>query len=98
MIAVCVTFTIKSGMIDAFLVPMLENARASVDKEPGCHRFDVCTGGDDPQMVFLYELYSDHDAFAEHQKTDHFLTFNTVAADMIAEKDVRIFGSVTVGA
>ena len=98
MIAVCVTFTIKPGMIGDFMGPMLQNARASVDKETGCHRFDVCTDEVDPQTVFLYELYSDHDAFAEHQQTDHFLEFNTVAADMIAEKEVRVFGSVAEGA
>ena len=97
MIAVCVTFRIKTGMMDAFMEPMLRNARESVANEPGCHRFDVGTDGDDPQTVFLYELYSDHEAFAAHQKTDHFLTFNTITPDLVAEKEVQVFGTVTEG-
>ena len=98
MIAVCVTFRIKPGMMTAFMQPMLDNARASVEKEPGCHRFDVCTDEGSPQTVFLYELYTDQDAFAEHQKTDHFLAFNSIASDMIAEKVVQIYGHVAEGA
>ncbi len=97
MIAVCVTFEIKPGMMQAFMEPMLQNARSSVDNEPGCHRFDVCTDEDNPQMVFLYELYSDHRAFEEHQRTEHFLLFNEISAGVIASKDVRIFGSVAEG-
>jgi quinol monooxygenase YgiN len=97
MIAVCVTFRIKPEMMDEFMEQMLRNARASVENEPGCLRFDVCSDGEDMQAVFLYELYSDHEAFAAHQKTDHFLDFNASADGMIAKKEVRIFDAVSEG-
>jgi len=47
---VTVAFEIRPEAAAAFLPLMLENARASLAKEPGCLRFDVCgedMGGQD---------------------------------------------------
>lgn len=96
MIAVCVTFTIKPGMMDAFLGPMQQQARDAIDKEPGCHRFDICTGAETPQDVFLYELYDDRAAFDVHLDSDHFRAFDARVADMVAEKRVQIFSEVAI--
>ena len=40
-----------------------ENARLSVELEPGCSQFDVCRSKDDPARILLYEVYTDDDAF-----------------------------------
>ncbi len=89
MFAVFVDFRIKPGMIDTFLPLMKDNAVTSVEEEPGCQRFDVVLSGDDPNLVLLYEIYDNPDAFAAHMKTVHFLSFDEAVADMIADKVVR---------
>lgn len=97
MIAVCVTFDIKPGHLDAFLPLMQAQASNSLRDEPECHYFDVCTNGTQPDRVFLYEVYSDRAAFNVHLASDHFKEFDTAVADMIAEKSVEIFGDVSSG-
>ncbi len=94
MFAVVVEFQINPENMAEFLPLMLQNARSSVSEEEGCQQFDVCTDPDRPTEVFLYELYSDAEAFAAHQKMPHYLTFNDAVSDMVASKQVKTYGKV----
>ena len=94
MIAVCVIFDIKSAHWDAFMPLMQAQADRSLKEEEGCQRFDICTAMDGLKRVFLYELYNDRAAFDLHLKSPHFLQFDVDASDMIAAKEVSIFGHV----
>ncbi|MEM9522856.1 MAG: putative quinol monooxygenase [Pseudomonadota bacterium] len=94
MFAVVVTFTLKPGQRDVFMPLMLENALASKRNEPDCHRFDVCTDPAVPDMVLLYELYTDAAAFRRHLDTAHFKDFDAAAAPLVAEKRVLTFSEV----
>lgn len=96
--AVCVTFDIKPGRTQAFLRLMHAQAANSLDREAGCHRFDVCTDGDVADRVFLYELYTDQAAFEAHLQSAHFQTFDAAVGEMIAAKQVSTYESVTLGA
>ena len=58
MLAVCVTFDIKPSRIGSFMPLMIAQAETSLQDEPGCHRFDVCTDPDQSGRVFLYEIYT----------------------------------------
>ncbi len=91
MFVVVVDFTIKDGMMDAFLQLMIENAQKSRETEPGCQLFDVCREGND---IFLYEIYDDRPAFDAHLATDHFKSFDAAVAEMVAHKSVRTFDEV----
>lgn len=93
--AVCVTFQIRENWMEAFMPLMLGNARTSLSEEEGCLQFDVLTDPDRPNEVFLYELYSDRDAFDAHLRSGHFWAFDRAVADMIADKQVRTYGSVS---
>ncbi|MEM7469760.1 MAG: putative quinol monooxygenase [Pseudomonadota bacterium] len=94
MYAVTVTFTIKDGQMGAFLRLMHENARTSLNEEPDCHQFDVCTDPGRAGEVFLYELYRDAEAFQAHLASAHFKAFDAAVADMVADKDVRLYTQV----
>lgn len=94
MYAVTVTFTLKAGQGPRFLPLMLGNAATSLRAEDGCHRFDVCTDPDRPDVVFLYELYTDAAAFQVHLATGHFKTFDAATTDMVLEKQVASYGEV----
>jgi quinol monooxygenase YgiN len=91
MLVVTVDFVIKPGFIAAFRAEMLNNARASRTREPGCRRFDVAFSDTDPALVFLYELYDDAHAFEEHQETAHFREFDERTAGWVDSKKARIF-------
>ncbi|MEO9825194.1 MAG: putative quinol monooxygenase [Paracoccaceae bacterium] len=97
MIAVCVTFDIKPEGMSAFLPLMQTQAQTSLQTEPDCHRFDVCTQSDAQNRVFLYEIYTDRTAFDVHLASDHFKTFDAAVADLIEAKTVAIFDDVFHG-
>lgn len=94
MYAVTVHFSIYEHAIADFLPQMLENARASLREEPGCHRFDVCWNDADPGEIFLYEIYDDRPAFDAHLASSHFLRFDAAVADMVSAKAVKTFERV----
>ena len=73
----------------AVLAEVLANAQTSVAKERGCIQFDVCVDPADPGRVFLYEVYSDREAFEEHLRVEHFEAFDRSAASWVASKAVK---------
>lgn len=87
---VTVTFRIVEGQMERFMPPMLVNAATSLEAEPGCRQFDVCTIADRPDAVFLYEVYDDRAAFEAHLASDHFKVFDAAVAPLIAAKEVLI--------
>ncbi|MBJ6371277.1 antibiotic biosynthesis monooxygenase [Sedimentitalea sp. CAU 1593] len=93
MFAVCVTFELAQDALPAFLPLMRVQARTSLAKEPDCHVFDICvdTG---TNVVLLYELYSDAEAFQAHLGTAHFKEFDVAVTDLVRGKSVRTFPEV----
>jgi quinol monooxygenase YgiN len=83
-----VEFTLNENGAEKFMPMMLANARASLDNEPGCERFDVLHVAGKPHQIILYEIYTDKAAFQAHLKTPHFLEFNAATAPLIKDKRV----------
>ncbi|WP_277977950.1 putative quinol monooxygenase [Pantoea endophytica] len=72
---------------------LLSNAATSL-KEPGCHFFSVSEKPNKElcQTEFLlYEEYSDMEAFHEHLKTSHFLSFDDQTSAMLKSKNVAFY-------
>lgn len=86
-----VDFRVHAPHVQAFAQAMAANARASLEDEPGCRRFDVCTDPADPGLFFLYELYDDEAAVAAHMRSPHFLAFDKASAAWVQTKSVRRF-------
>jgi len=97
MFVVTVRFTIKPGQEDGFHAAILDQARNSLRLEAECHQFDVCRSPERAGEVFLYELYTDAEAFDAHQKTEHFAAFGARVADMVEEKTVQTWERVEDG-
>jgi quinol monooxygenase YgiN len=91
MFVVTVAFRSVPDRATDFLAALRENAATSLRDEPGCHRFDVCTDPDDPEAFFLYELYTDAQAFEAHKATRHFLAFDALVRDWTAGKTVKTY-------
>jgi len=89
--ALLVDFHLQPARADAFAEAIAQNARASLEREPGCRRFDVCRDPADASVFFLYELYDDAAAIAAHLASPHFLAFNALIGDWVVHKNVRTF-------
>lgn len=72
MYVVIAPIQIKEGGKEEVLEALLPNARSAVESEPGCLRFDVIQDAGDPNLVWVYEIYVDEDAFNYHTQTEHY--------------------------
>lgn len=72
---------IKEGHKEAFVAAMLDDAKGSLQNEPGCLRFDVVQDAGDPNRIWLYEVYVDEAAFQAHLQAPHFITWRDTVKD-----------------
>ncbi|MFD2094086.1 putative quinol monooxygenase [Blastococcus deserti] len=79
MFSLVVQMQVRPGAREEFLAGMAANAEASVRDEPGCLRFDVSAVAADGNRFFLYELYTDAEAFEAHKASPHFARWRQVA-------------------
>ena len=84
-------FVVKEGLMDNFLTHAFDDARHSVDEEPGCLQFDVLQTPEVANGVLFYEVYSSKEAFDEHLATPHVERFRAILSDHLeAERPVRM--------
>ena len=84
--AIVVRFEIHPEHIEQFRDRVIQQAKDSVEKESGCHQFDVLDDRDDPHCIVLYETYRDGDAFVDHRNTDHFADFSQTVQPWVKGK------------
>lgn len=84
---VTVEFTIRPGSADPFLKRLAVQAAESL-REPGCSQFDVCVDPSDEHRIFLYEVYSDREAFDTHLASAHFRDFDAATRPWVGSKTV----------
>ncbi len=90
MYVVTVVFDIIPEHAEKFREAILRNAAASLRDEEGCYRFDVCFS-EDGGRCFLYELYTNRQAFEEHRQMAHFKEFNRIAEGAVTSKQLETF-------
>lgn len=86
---VLVEFRLKPGTRDRFIEVAKADAEASVRDEPGCRRFDLLLLEDEPDMVWLYEIYADRAAFDAHLETPHLKRFQEDNQAFVEEVVIR---------
>ena len=88
MYALVVTVKIKPEHSEEFIAALLDDARGSVQDEPGCLRFDVLRDETESNTLYLYEVYRDHAAFEAHTKAPHFIRWRDTVKDWFAAESV----------
>ena len=83
MFSIFVTINIKPEHLEAFTQASFGDAQGSVRDEPGCFRFDINQDAEIPTRFYLYEVYSDEDAFNAHLETPHFKEWFSIAKPML---------------
>ena len=82
-------FDVKPDGLERFLELARDDASASVEKEPGCHQFDVTVEQSEPNRVVLYEVYDDEAAFNAHLQMPHLATFRDGIEPLVVDRKVR---------
>lgn len=94
MFVVTVNFVVASEFEPEFTNAMLEQARNSMELEADCHVFDVCSASDDSCSVYLYEKYTDANAFQLHLESEHFKSFDAKVAPWVTSKTVNTWSEL----
>ena len=71
-----------------FLEAVKENGEFAV-KEPGCREFNITVLANNPNHVFLYEVYDNEAALNSHRNSEHFKKFQATTANMVSGRNVR---------
>lgn len=91
---ILVEFRLKPGARHEFIRAARADAEGSVGTEPGCRRFDIVLPEDDPDSVWLYEIYTDQKAFDSHLETPHLAAFREATADLVESSSLRRCGLI----
>lgn len=94
MYIVAVSFDIKPEHVKDFDQAIRLQSDNSLNKESECHQFDVCRDPDDKTKIFLYEVYTNVEAFEAHRNTKHFANFSETTKDWIADKSVHCYEKI----
>jgi quinol monooxygenase YgiN len=82
-----VKMQVRPELVAEFRTAILKNAELSVQREPGCVRFDVLQQEDDPTRWFLYEVYEKEQDWVDHRASAHFLAFKDVGDRAILTRE-----------
>ena len=96
MFVMLVKLQIKSELVEQFREAILTNADLSVQRDPGCVRFDVLQHQDDPTQWYLYEVYDKEQAWVDHRNAPHFLAFMEVGNRAILTREATKLTGVNI--
>ena len=82
---------------DNYLAAIKENSTAAI-QEPGCRQFDILVLDNDPNYLFLYEVYDNEAAFKAHRASEHFKKYAALTANMVAKRVTRPMGAIGTNA
>ena len=91
MYVVVVEFITHAEHYEQFVDRVCRQAEDSLRLETNCHVFDVCVSPLQPNLVLLYEVYSDKKAFDAHLDSAHFHDFNTAVQQWVSDKKVSTY-------
>ena len=86
MLALHVMLKIKPDCMVEFIPLMTNQAKNSLQNEAGCKRFDICVRTDEPNQMFLYEVYDSQESLEIHRSTEYFKKYSVDTADLVEEK------------
>lgn len=97
MIVLVAKYHVKEGNVDAVIEALREMAPLVAKHEPDCSLYFANRSQDDPNLILLYERYTDMDAIAAHRETPHFKEIIEGRIVPLLENREREFFDAVVG-
>lgn len=92
-----VDLVIVPSEMPKYLEAIKENAANAV-KEPGCREFNITVLANNPNHVFLFEVYDNEAALEAHRQTPHFKKYQAATQGMVADRNVRALSVIAMNA
>ena len=74
------TVLVKPEHVQEFAENVRVHAQES-SKEPGCLRYDAIQDAEDPTIFYLYEVFTDREAFDTHNGTERYKRWREMSRD-----------------
>jgi len=78
-----VRFVVKAGKREEFLELLRWDDQVARDCEPGTLRLDVWEVEEEPEVVYVYEVYKDPGAFEDHTKNAPVQKFTEIMSSLV---------------
>ncbi|NBY65149.1 MAG: hypothetical protein EBQ70_13835 [Betaproteobacteria bacterium] len=85
---------VKTNFLEQFKVRVALHASLCTDLEIGCLKFDVHQEKNDPCLFFLFEIYSENNAFELHRQSNHYLQFRSDVKDWVEHRSWWYWDSI----
>ena len=95
MIAHLIKITARPGKLDELVEFLRWDADVALAEEPGTLRFDVYAVPDEPDAIFLYEMYASDVAFAAHRDGEPYKRFVDHIVPNVVDKMDFLFRSAS---
>lgn len=85
-----VFYKTKPGMRNRFAEEVRK--QGVLDKtlaEPGCVRYDYFDAREDPDLLFLLEVWADEAAMTAHQNSDHMALLRRIKAEYVVDTCIQ---------
>ena len=73
-----------------FVPAIMQNGETAVKEEPGVIQFDIMAPKDEPNHVFLYEVYENEAAYKSHLQSAGFKKFQAATTGMVKNRKVMV--------
>lgn len=78
--------TCRPDVVEAFRRRLLQHARTTREREPGCRQFLIHQSASEPALFFLHEIYETDAALRLHQSSEHFHSFRADTSEWVTER------------
>jgi quinol monooxygenase YgiN len=78
-----VRFVVQPGKRDELLQLLRWDAQVAKDREPGTLRLDVWEVDGEPDVVYVYEVYTDPGAFEDHTQNEPVKKFAEIMNSLV---------------
>jgi quinol monooxygenase YgiN len=89
---------IDPAQLDAYTAAVKEQIEAAVRSEPGVVALYSVADKENPAHVFVFEMYTDVDAYKAHLETDHFKKYKVTTSHMVKSLKLRETVPILLGA
>lgn len=96
MFVVVVFLEAEAGRQEELSEALRRHAAASLDREPGCQRYDISIDPLEGGTFLLYQLYTDEAAYLTHRELPHYADFRSITDAWVRSRRVLTYEAVAL--
>ena len=84
------------GEQDELRTALMVHARACLEREPGCQRYDISSDPLEGASFLLYQVYVDEAAYLAHREMPHYADFRLLTDPWVKSRRVLTYKAVAL--